>query len=305
MGAATGKKLKRLELPPNTGESISTALLGSSITLLHDLESQAELAFTLPTPAGESAPIYLLRHAETPFWYIPFHGIDFMSAGNNVEVAFTRTWSALYQLGVRDVLSGAATGCIHPDMKPGDLVVIDDFIDFATSRPRSILTEIWEQLPYTFAAFVPPLCPELTQILNNCVQSYRYGNVFSTATFGQFEGHRYETPAEIQMALRAGADVVAHHNASEAIYARELGIHYAAVLYVTNYAAGLSTDWIAAADYEKSSRLGKQQCADFLLEAVVRTAQRSPECLVCPGPETQPLYVSGPAGRSSLKPTYR
>lgn len=297
--------MRRLDSPPKTGESITTALLGSSITLLHQLESQAELTFTLPTPAGESAPIYLLRHEQTPFWYIPFHGIDFMTSSNNVEVAFTRTWSALHQLGVRDVLSGAATGCIHPDMKPGDLVIIDDFIDFATSRPRSILTELWEQLPYTFAAFVPPLCPELTQILDNCVQAYRFGDVFSTATFGQFEGHRYESPAEIQMAQRAGADVVAHHNASEAIYARELGIHYAAILYVTNYAAGLSTDWVAAADYEETSRQGKQQCADFLLDAVVRSAQRSPECVVCPGPDSQPLYVSGPAAASTLKPIYR
>jgi 5'-methylthioadenosine phosphorylase len=294
-------QVQKLDSPPEMREQVSGALIDGSITYNIRLSERAEMSFTLPTPAGESPPFYLVRHQDVPFWYIHFHGVDFMTASANVQVGFTRTWYTLYCLGVRDVISGAAAGSIHPDMRPGDAVVVDDFLDFSTHRPRSMQTEIWEKLPWIGAAFVPPMCPELTGVLRDAANGYAHGQVFPSATLGQFEGHRFESPAEIRRAKAAGADVVHHHQASEAIYARELGIHYGAFNIVSNIAAGLAADWGESWLSPEQYKAATAACADIMLDAMVRAAQREAHCTVCPVPKDQPVVVTEVVQR----PVYR
>lgn len=290
--------IEALDQPPQI--EANGILIDGSITYAVDLPSQAEYAFTLPTPAGESPPFYLLRHEDICFWYVHFHGIDFTTARNNVEVGFTRTWYVIHQLGLRDAISGAAAGCIHPQMKPGDIVIMDDFIDFATHRPRSVLTEIWERPPWIGAQYIPPLCHELTELLR-AISSERYdqGRVFPSGTLGHFEGHRFESPGEIRMAKFVGADMVAQSQATEAIFARELGIHYGALNYITNYAAGQLPGGSAWAS-EDQAKSGYAQCTEILLETMVRASKRDPRCSACPRPQHEP----SPAN-VERKPIYR
>jgi 5'-methylthioadenosine phosphorylase len=292
--------IQHLETPPSLGEKVTGVLIDGSITYSSDLRPEAEMTFTLPTPAGESPPFYLLRYKGMPYYYVHFHGVDFTTASKNVQVGFTGTWYVILQLGIRDVISGAAAGSVHPDMRPGDVVIMDDFVDFSTHRPRSMLTEIWERPPWIGAQYVPPLCPELTDILRNCAKDYSLGQVFDSGTFGQFEGHRFESPGEIRMAKAAGADMVAHHQTSEAIYARELGIHYGAIDYITNIAAGLSSQEEAFVTDEQA-KAGYEECTRIMLEAVVLASQRKPACDVCPQTEEQPVDVR----EVISKPVYR
>lgn len=284
--------IERLDEPPKMGEPVTGALVNGSITFSIRLSERAERAITLPTPAGESPPFYLIRQDGVPFWYIHFHGVDFMSARDNVDVGFTRTWYSLHRLGVRDVISGAAVGSIPEAMKPGDVVVMDDFIDFSTHRPRSMLTEIWDRLPWIGGVFTPAVCPELTALLREeCTARYSLGQVFSSGTLGQFEGHRFESPGEIRMARNAGADMVAHHQASEAIYARELGIHFGALNYVTNIAAGLVKPGQQEFVTEAQAKQGYAVCAEIMLAVMVRAARRDPACTTCPIKADGPVQI--------------
>lgn len=287
----TTPPIQRLDEPPRLEDTITGALIDGSITFNMNLPSRAEMAFTLPTPAGESPPFYLLRHNGIPFWYVNFHGVDFMTASSNVSVGFTRTWYTLYRLGVRDVISGAAAGSIHPDMKPGDIVIVDDFLDFSTHRPRSMLTEIWEKLPWIGASYVPPMCPELTDLLRQASEGYELGQVFPSATLAQFEGHRFESPAEIRRAKYAGADVVHHHQASEAIYAREMGLHYGAFNYVSNIAAGLANGWDESWVSPERSKAITEKCCQIMLNALTLAAERNVACTICPVSEEQPVTI--------------
>jgi 5'-methylthioadenosine phosphorylase len=291
-----------LDQPPEITAEVTGALIDGSITYSSNLIESAQMAFTLPTPTGESPPFYLVEHGGVKFWYVHFHGVDFTTASKNVQVGFTGTWYLLHLMNVRDVISGAAVGSIHPEMRPGDVVVMDDFIDFSTHRPRSMLTEIWEKPPWIGAQFDTPLCPELTDILRQELQSYSLGRVFKAGTLGQFEGHRFESPGEIRMAQSVGADMVAHHQASEAIYARELGIHYGAINYVTNIAAGLSEleDPFVSDDQAKA---GYKSCTEIMLSAMVRAAGRDPDCQICPQDEDQPIERK--KEDVLLKPVYR
>jgi 5'-methylthioadenosine phosphorylase len=277
--------VEKLDSPPNLGEIVSGALIDGSITYQFDLPSRAERAITLPTPAGESPVFYLLRTDGVPFWYIHFHGVDFMNAKANVEVGFTRTWHVLHALGIRDVISGAATGSVHPEMRPCDVVIMDDFIDLSTHRPRSMHTELWWKAPYVGAMFTPPLCPELTRILVDATGCYKQGRVFPSGTLAQFEGHRFESPAEIRMVRAMGGDMVAHHQASEAIYARELGIHFGALNYVTNIAAGLCKPPAKEFVTDEEAHEGYSQCTQVMFNAMAMAARRDVGCKVCPQPE--------------------
>ena len=121
-------EIQQLDSPPPLDKPVPCVLIDGSITYSADLRSQAEMAFTLPTPVGESPPFYLLSYKGTPYYYVHFHGVDFTTASKNVQTGFTGTWYVIHKLGVRDAISGAAAGSIHPDMKPGDLVVMDDFV---------------------------------------------------------------------------------------------------------------------------------------------------------------------------------
>ena len=151
--------VQSLDQPPEIASETTGALINGSITYSSDLIQNAKMAFTLPTPAGESPPFYLVEHDGVKFWYVHFHGVDFTTASKNVQVGFTGAWYVLHRMNIRDVISGAAVGSIHPQMRPGDVVVMDDFIDFSTHRPRSMLTEIWEKPPWIGAIFVPPFAP--------------------------------------------------------------------------------------------------------------------------------------------------
>jgi 5'-methylthioadenosine phosphorylase len=292
-------EFQRLTKPPQVSEAVTGALIDGSITYQFQMEDKAELAFTMATPAGESPAFYLLRTEEVPYWYVRFHGVDFTSAKNNVQVGFTRAWYVLYKLGVRDVISGAAAGSIPPEVKPGDLMIMDDFIDFSTHRPRSIPNEIWERPPFLGAQFVPALCPELTALLRKAASSYSHGKVYSSGTLGQFEGHRFESPAEINMARILGADMVAHHQASEAIYARELGIHFGALDYITNIAAGLCKAGEQEFVTHEQAMEGYQQCTEVMLKGLVLAAVRDVQCTTCPQHRED-----GATGQSKFKDVY-
>ena len=295
-------QIRSLDTPPEMASEVTGALIDGSITYSSNLIQSADMVFTLPTPAGNSPPFYLVEHDGVQFWYVHFHGVDFTTASKNVQVGFTGTWYVLHRMGIRDVISGAAVGSIHPDMRPGDVVVMDDFVDFSTHRPRSMLMEIWEKPPWIGAEFVPPLCPELTDILRDEIQSYSLGRVFNSGTLGQFEGHRFESPGEIRMAQNAGADMVAHHQASEAIYARELGIHYGAMNYVTNIAAGLSPPEEAFIS-EDQAKAGYEFCTQIMLSTMARAARRNPSCQVCPQDDEQPIERA--KDQVQLKPVFR
>jgi 5'-methylthioadenosine phosphorylase len=283
--------IERLDEPPTLGENVTGALINGSITFSIRLADRAERAITLPTPAGESPPFYLVRHNGVPFWYVHFHGVDFMSAHDNVQVGFTRTWYVLHRLGIRDVISGAAVGGIRADMQPGDVVVLTDFIDFSTHRPRSMLTEIWERLPWIGGLYEPPMCDELSGLLRECASAYDLGTVHPEGVLGQGEGHRFESPAEIRRMRAAGADMVAHHQASEAIYARELGIHFGAISYVSNIAPGLASDPSKAFVTDEQAKAGYALCANIMLEAMARAASRTVSCTACPQDQDGPVKV--------------
>jgi 5'-methylthioadenosine phosphorylase len=145
--------------------------------------------------------------------------------------------SALKQLGVERVIATTAVGSTNPNMKPGDFVLVDQFLDFTKNR----ISTFFEggEVGVVHTDFTEPYCPECRAVLAEAAQALPI-TVHNGGCYVCTEGPRFETPAEIRMFAKLGGDLVGMTNVPESVLAREAGICYATVSMVTNFGAGIS-----------------------------------------------------------------
>ncbi len=144
---------------------------------------------------------------------------------------------ALKQLGVKDVIATSAVGSLNRAMHPGDLVLLDQFMDFTKQRPFTFYDGEGGEVVHT--DFTEPYCPGLRELLLACAQS-KGVRLHPTGTYVCTEGPRYESPAEVRAYGLLGGDVVGMTNVPEVVLAKEAKLRYAVVAMVTNYGAGIS-----------------------------------------------------------------
>ena len=144
---------------------------------------------------------------------------------------------AIRELGARKILATAAVGSLSPDFRLGELVLLDQFLDFTKSRPQTFYEG--GQNGVLHVDMTEPYCSAVRQVILE--SSGLIGlPVKNGACYVCTEGPRFETPAEIRMFQRLGADLVGMTSVPEVILARELGMCYASIGMVTNEAAGIT-----------------------------------------------------------------
>jgi 5'-methylthioadenosine phosphorylase len=141
------------------------------------------------------------------------------------RINFRANMAALALAGVDRIIAFGSSGSLNHDITPGTLVIPTDYLS---------MTEIPSIHDHAVAHVMPELSPELSQDLRRIIPSARLGG-----TYVQTRGPRFETVAEIAVLSRF-ADLVGMTLASEATLARELGIPFAAICTVDNYANGLA-----------------------------------------------------------------
>lgn len=143
---------------------------------------------------------------------------------------------ALKQLGVEAIISQNAIGSVNPAIRPGDIVVPDDFLDRTTDRPHSLFddTECWVRVDFTH-----PFCPDLRTGLIGAAKR-RSNRVIERGVFVCNEGPRFETPAEIRAYQREGADIIGTPLVPEVIFAREAEMCFASLSPVINFGSGMA-----------------------------------------------------------------
>ena len=143
---------------------------------------------------------------------------------------------ALKKLGVDFVVATTAVGGVQ-NCKVGDFVILDQFIDFTKNRELTYFGEKGSGVVHM--DMTEPYCSTLRRALSESME--RCGAKYvNKGTYVCTEGPRFETPAEIKMIKIIGGDVVGMTNVPEVVLAREMGLHYATISLVTNYAAGIS-----------------------------------------------------------------
>jgi 5'-methylthioadenosine phosphorylase/5'-methylthioinosine phosphorylase len=206
---------------------------------LHVVDTQP-----VDTPYGAaSAPVVHGRLAGTSILFLPRHGAGHRLPPHRINYR-ANLW-ALHACGARQVVGLAAVGGITPGFGPRAFAVPDQLIDYSYGREPSFHDGGSPGLDHI--DFTEPYCPELRlSLLRACVAA-RVAAA-STATYGVTQGPRLETAAEIARLERDGCDVVGMTGMPEAALARELGLCYASLAFVVNWAAGKGEGAITMAE---------------------------------------------------------
>lgn len=145
---------------------------------------------------------------------------------------------ALSELGVQTLLLTNSVGSLDTGTTPGNLMLIADHINYAGMNPL-----IGEPTDRRFVNMVGAYDPELRRKSHEIANAL--GIALKEGIYLWYSGPSFETPAEIQMAIRLGAATVGMSVAPEVILARMLGLKVWACSSVTNMGAGLSDEVIS------------------------------------------------------------
>jgi purine-nucleoside phosphorylase len=140
--------------------------------------------------------------------------------------------ATLAALGSPPLVLTNAAGSTHAGLLPGSLVILRDHINFAGTNPL-----IGDSDDARFVSMTDAYDPRLRAVLKEAAR--RGGIAVAEGVYMWFSGPSFETPAEIEMARRLGADLVGMSTVPEVILARRFGLRVAAVSVVTNLGAGI------------------------------------------------------------------
>lgn len=183
------------------------------------------------TPFG-TVTVSLGRLAGRPVTFLARHG-----PGHRVpphRIAYRANVAALDRVGVTRVLATSAVGALDPQLGPGSVVLVDQFLDHTKGRPATFFDGGDDGVVHVDVT--APYCPQLRATVADAAGDVQLRD---GGTYVCTEGPRFETAAEIRAFRMLGGDVVGMTGVPEVVLARELGLCYATVATVTNVAAGL------------------------------------------------------------------
>ena len=191
---------------------------------------------TVATPYGEAVVTSGAWQGETPVLFLPRHGTDHSIAPHLINYR-ANIW-ALKERGATKVVATAVSGAIDHAMHVGDLVVIDDFIDFTTGRAHTFFDSPGE-LQHTEMS--DPYDADLRNSIVEAASALSLP-VHAGGVYCATNGPRFETKAEIAMMKAVGGSLVGMTGCPEVVLANEVGLAYAAIGVISNAAAGLGND---------------------------------------------------------------
>ena len=152
-------------------------------------------------------------------------------------LAATFLLRTLLAWGVRRVVLTNAAGGANPDFQPGDIMLIEDHLNLTGVTPlggRQAPTA-----PSCFIDMTAAYTPRLAALARAAAQ--QLGLRLQQGVYAALPGPSYETPAEVRMLQRLGADAVGMSTVLETLAARHAGAEVLGLSIITNRAAGLSS----------------------------------------------------------------
>ena len=187
---------------------------------------------------------------ETPFGQSPVFKL-FTVSGHRVLTCRMHGWRGgvtradasrqifwvFLQAGVKRVLAEGGVGAVNHLLKPRDLLIPNDYIDYSMRKD----TGLGE--PYLLI-MRQALCPEMRQTLYEyALQETSNRRIFDRGVYVVTDGRHFESPAEVNLFKMSGGDIVGQSLCPEVYLAREIGACYARIDMVVNYAEGVVADW--------------------------------------------------------------
>lgn len=183
---------------------------------------------------------------------------------------------ALKQLGVAWIISVSAVGSLKPEIKPLDIVIIDQFFD-RTNQARG--HTFFGNGIVAHIAFAHPVCGNLADILYNAGKLIG-ATMKKGGTYINIEGPAFSTLAESKIYQSWGVDVIGMTNMNEARLAREAEICYATMAMVTDYdcwheeETGMTVSVEAVIEYLQKNA----DAAKNIIRTAVQSIPKGQEC---------------------------
>lgn len=200
---------------------------GLADTLAKEL-TQTEVV-ELDTPFGKpSGPIVIGQLGSHKVAFLNRHGPGHVFGPS--QVPYAANLFAFKQLGVRSLMATAAVGSLRQDIKPGDLVVVDQFIDKTFRRTSSF----FDGCGAVHCEMADPTCNRLREIILQVAEPLQM-TTHKQGTYVCMEGPQFSTRAESLMHRAWGGDLIGMTAMPEAKLAREAQMCYALVCLVSDY----------------------------------------------------------------------
>jgi 5'-methylthioinosine phosphorylase len=231
---------------------------GTGLTQLSDLTIIKRDKLT--TPYGSPSADFItgeLNQREVIF--LARHGNPHTIAPHKINYR-ANIWG-LNHLGVEQIIAVAAVGGITEEMTPAHIAIPDQLIDYSHGRLHTFFED--ENYPVTHIDFTYPYTPKLRSALITAAANANI-NISPKGTYGCTQGPRLETAAEIKRLEKDGCNVVGMTGMPEAALARELGMDYAAISVIANWAAGKTAGEITMTEIEQHLHAGMANIEQLL-----------------------------------------
>ena len=159
------------------------------------------------------------------------------------EINFRANIYAMKELGVERIISVSAVGSMREKIKPGDMVIPDQFFDHTKRR----ISTFFGEGVVAHVSFADPVCPELADLLFQ--EGKRAGAVMHKGgTYLCIEGPQFSTRGESNIYRGWQVDVIGMTNVTEAKLAREAEICYSTLAMATDYDCWNTTEEAVSAE---------------------------------------------------------
>lgn len=149
------------------------------------------------------------------------------------DIDYVANALALQELGVTLAIGTAVVGSMRDHMPVGSVVICDQIVDFTRNCPS-----IYDDVDgYALLDMTEPYSSVMRDALIAAAPDGM--KVAGTGCYAGVDWARFETAGEIRMFANLGADVIGMTGVAEAVTMREVGVHYATLAIVSNFAAGI------------------------------------------------------------------
>ncbi|RAP37741.1 S-methyl-5'-thioadenosine phosphorylase [Candidatus Marinamargulisbacteria bacterium SCGC AAA071-K20] len=196
------------------------------------------------TPYGDpSDAITIGEYKGKEVAFLPRHGKSHQLPPHKINYQ-ANIW-ALKSMGVKFIISPCAAGSLQKNIKPGDFVIADQFVDRTNSRADTF----YDQAPVTHMPGADPFCTHLSKIAYDSFKGLNLP-VHQGGTAVVIQGPRFSTRAESKWFTQMGWDVINMTLYPEVILARELEMSYVNIALITDYDTGFNGEYepVNAAD---------------------------------------------------------
>jgi 5'-methylthioadenosine phosphorylase len=200
---------------------------GSGLYAMEGLKLTEERS--VETPFGKPSDVIMIGTLEgKDIAFLPRHGRGHFIPPHAIN--FRANIYALKSIGVERIISVSAVGSMKEAIHPGDIVIVDQFIDRTKVRHQTF----FEDGIVAHVSFADPVCPALLEKLSKSARNVG-AKVHKGGTYVCIEGPMFSSRAESNVYRSWGVDVIGMTNYQEAKLAREAEICYATVALSTDY----------------------------------------------------------------------